>query len=51
MENEVEKFYSKWCKETGRSGGVLIGKSIKELLEAFLLYYKKQLPPIDNEIK
>lgn len=32
---ELEKWYKEWCKDTGRSGGVLIGTSIKELLIAF----------------
>lgn len=28
----IDNFYKKWTKETKRSGGVLIGSSIKELL-------------------
>lgn len=31
----IDEFYQRWCKETKRSGGVLIGSSIKELLTAF----------------
>lgn len=48
MNNEIEgnkiiaEFYPKWCKETNRNGGVLIGKSIKELLWSFLQYPKEQ---------
>jgi hypothetical protein len=35
----TEQFYKKWCKETKRNGGTLIGSSIQELLEA----HKKHL--------
>ena len=38
----IEEFYKKWCKETKRSGGVLIGSSIRELLIAFQLYNTTQ---------
>jgi hypothetical protein len=31
----IEEFYSDWCKKTKRSGGVLIGASIRELLNDF----------------
>lgn len=31
----VEQFYTDWCKRTKRSGGILIGSSIKELLTDF----------------
>jgi len=35
MKNNIDKFYKNWCKQTKRGGGVLVGSSIKELLEAF----------------
>lgn len=31
---EIQKFYTDWCKQTKRNGGVLIGSSIWELLTA-----------------
>src|SRR6185312_5209855 len=34
-EEVVKKFYSQWCKDTKRNGGILIGSSIKELLTDF----------------
>lgn len=30
---QIEFIYKKWCKETKRSGGILIGKSIHEFFE------------------
>lgn len=32
---EIKKWYKQWCKTTKRSGGVLVGGSIQELLLAF----------------
>ena len=32
---DIESVYKQWCQETGRSGGVLVGKSIRE----FFTYY------------
>jgi len=29
---ELEKLFEQWCKETKRSGGVLIGSSVREFL-------------------
>lgn len=34
-QNNIQEFYQEWCKKTKRSGGVLIGSSIKELLTDF----------------
>lgn len=28
-----EELYKKWCKETKRSGGVLVGSSIREFFK------------------
>lgn len=36
----IQEFYSQWCKDTKRSGGVLIGSSIKELLSDFAVKMK-----------
>lgn len=38
----IEEFYKQWCKDTKRGGGVLIGTSIRELLEAYTQWYNKQ---------
>lgn len=38
MSNIIDDFYEKWCKTTKRSGGVLIGSSIKQLLRDFVDY-------------
>lgn len=32
---EIYDWYKKWCKETKRNGGILIGSSIQELLQSF----------------
>jgi hypothetical protein len=32
MESEIEAVYKKWCSSTKRSGGVLIGSSIRDLM-------------------
>lgn len=29
----IHDWYKEWCKKTGRNGGILIGSSIRELLE------------------
>lgn len=39
---EIEAFYKNWCKETKRSGGILIGSSIKELLFAYHSQFTQQ---------
>lgn len=38
----VIDWFEKWCKDTKRGGGVLIGTSIKELLKDFYkdVFYK-----------
>lgn len=33
MENNLEKLYNQWCKETKRNGSVLVGKSIREFFK------------------
>ena len=33
MENDIEKLYKKWCKETKRNGAILVGGSIREFFE------------------
>lgn len=33
MENDIERLYKKWCKETKRNGAVLVGGSIREFFE------------------
>ena len=38
-DNQIDIKYAQWCKETKRSGGVLIGSSIKE----FIRWYIKNL--------
>lgn len=38
----IIEWFAKWCKETKKSGGVLITTSIKELLKDFLRYIIKQ---------
>lgn len=35
-EDELEKVYEKWCKETKRNGSVLVGGSIKEFFDYFI---------------
>lgn len=30
MEQKLNTLYNQWCKETKRSGGVLVGSSIRE---------------------
>ncbi len=30
---ELESLFKQWCKETERSGGVLLGKSLREFFE------------------
>lgn len=35
IEETIKEFYAEWCKSTGRGGGVLIGSSIRELLQSF----------------
>lgn len=32
---QIKKWYARWCNETKRNGGILIGSSIQELLQAF----------------
>jgi len=43
LSKEVEEFYKKWCLKTKRGGGVLIGTSIKELLEAYTQFLTHKL--------
>jgi len=31
-EKEINALFKEWCRDTNRSGGVLVGSSIKELL-------------------
>lgn len=33
--NQIQTWYKEWCKKTHRSGGILVGSSIKELLNDF----------------
>ena len=51
---DIEKFYKNWCRNTQRNGGVLIGKSIRELLTDFqktiLNEPSNGLPP-DSDIR
>jgi FtsZ-binding cell division protein ZapB len=42
---DIDSFYEKWKKETKRNGGVLIGSSIKELLNDF---YKLLQPQVEE---
>lgn len=32
MSLDVKEYFLKWCKETKRSGGILVGSSIQEFL-------------------
>ena len=49
-EPTILSFYRKWCAETGRGGGVLIGSSIRELLTAFAEFLCNQNQPnMDKE--
>lgn len=34
---EIKVWYAQWCKGTKRNGGILIGSSIQELLQAFVI--------------
>lgn len=36
---DLDKIFKQWCKETKRSGGVLIGSSVRE----FLLYLQQKI--------
>lgn len=46
MLKQIQKIYKKFCQETKRSGGVLVGSSILE----WSIYLTKELKPpvIDN---
>ena len=36
----IDQLYRKWCEETKRGGGVLIGKSIKDWTDYLIEYLK-----------
>jgi hypothetical protein len=42
---KILKVFEKWCKETGRSGGVLVGSSIRE----FFRYYEPEEVKEENK--
>lgn len=46
---EWEAFYKQWCKNTKRSGGILVGSSIRELLQAYTEFLHSKQPHHDND--
>lgn len=39
---DVQKLFKQWCKETKRSGGILVGASIREFLDYLQKYMDEQ---------
>lgn len=48
-DEQLKAFYAKWCKDTQRGGGVLVGASIRELLVSFYEHINKRNESTNNE--
>ena len=43
--NKIQEFFKLWCKRTKRSGGILIGSSVREFLSEVEEINKRKVHP------
>lgn len=43
QKESLVKFYKTWCKQTGRSGGILLGRSVREFLVALESFIEQEV--------